>query len=233
MRRANSSGAWSTNGNSNATTGTNATPVLSRTGMSLFGEFGVGGDSGTNALPVKLIILTVHQESEDAILNWQTASELNSDYFEIQRASDLVNNNAGNIEWETIGKINASGNSIDRRNYNYPDNIKRFIDLNTKTIYYRLNQVDKDGFVTNSDIITLNLKTKLSTITLYPLPINNILTAVSNNSETINELSIFDMSGKQIITSYNSQMDVSSIAQGMYIVKVITNKQTYFQKITK
>ncbi len=233
VRRANSSGAWSTNGNSNATTGTNATPVLSRTGMSLFGEFGVGGDSGTNALPVKLIILTVHQESEDAILNWQTASELNSDYFEIQRASDLANNNARNIEWETIGKINASGNSIDRRNYNYPDNIKRFLDLNTKTIYYRLNQVDKDGFVTNSDIITLNLKTKLSTITLYPLPINNILTAVSNNAETINELSIFDMSGKQIITSYNSQMDVSSIAQGMYIVKVVTNKQTYFQKITK
>jgi FG-GAP-like repeat/Secretion system C-terminal sorting domain/FG-GAP repeat len=233
VRRANSSGAWSTNGNSNATTGTNVTPVLSRTGMSLFGEFGVGGDSGTNALPVKLIILTVHQESEDAILNWQTASELNSDYFEIQRVSDLVNNNAGNIEWETIGKINASGNSIDRRNYYYPDNIKRFLDLNTKTIYYRLNQFDKDGFVTNSDIITLNLKTKLSTITLYPLPINNILTAVSNNSETINELSIFDMSGKQIIASYNSQMDVSSIAQGMYIVKVITNKQTYFQKITK
>jgi hypothetical protein len=96
-----------------------------------------------------------------------------------------------------------------------------------------LNQVDKDGFVSTSDIITLNLKSKLSNITLYPLPISNILTAATSNAETISELCLFDMSGKQILSSNNGQMDVTTLAEGMYIVRVTTDKQTYYQKITK
>ena len=231
VRRTNSASAWTaSNGAAQTTTGSNASPVLSRTGMTLFGEFGVGGDSGTNALPVKLIILTVRQQNDDAILSWQTASEINSDYFEIQRTVDL---SAGATQWETFGKVAASGNSNEVKDYSFPDLIKRFIDQNVKTIYYRLNQVDKDGFVSTSDIITLNLKSKLSNITLYPLPISNILTAATSNAETISELCLFDMSGKQILSSNNGQMDVTTLAEGMYIVRVTTDKQTYYQKITK
>ncbi len=231
VRRANSSGAWSTNGNSNVTTGTNAIPVLSRTGMTLFGEFGVGGDSSVNALPVKLIILTVQQQQDDAIIKWQTASEINSDYFEIERAIDMTD--FANIKWQKMGRITASGNSYDRRSYRYIDkDISTIPNLQT-TIYYRLNQVDMDGIVTNSDIISLNLKEKINTIILFPLPINQVLTVVSNNSENIKGITIFDMSGKEILNGNQSQLDVSTIAQGMYIVRITTDKQIYYQKISK
>ena len=226
IRRTNSSGAWTLTGTAQVTTGSNGTPVLSRTGMNVFGEFGVGGDSNTNALPVKLIILTVYQTNNAAELTWQTASEMNSDYFEIERSTD-------DMDWTTIGKVAATGNSNNTNNYKYADDIKLIMEQNTRTIYYRLKQVDKDGSITNSDIITLTLKTKPGTITLYPLPINNLLHAVSNNTETINGLTIFDMGGKQIMTSSTGQMDVTTLAQGMYIVKVITDLQTYYQKITK
>ena len=88
LRRTNSAGAWTLTGTAQVTTGSNAIPVLSRTGMNAFGEFGVGGDSNTNSLPVKLIILTVYETNNAALLSWQTASEQNSDYFEIERSTD-------------------------------------------------------------------------------------------------------------------------------------------------
>jgi len=231
VRRANSSSAWSLNGTAQVTTGSNSTPVLSRTGMNAFGEFGVGGDSSVNSLPVKLIILTVRQSKDDAILNWQTASEINSDYFEVQRAIDCKPCNEKS--WLSLGRVQASGNSTDIRNYQFSDKNLSTISPKTPNIYYRLKQVDKNGDITYSNIIVIELKKQINTITLFPLPINNILSAVSNNAENINQLIIFDMSGKEVIKSEGNQIDVSMLAQGMYIVKVITDQQTYIQKITK
>jgi len=230
LRRASSTNAWGLTGTAQVTTGSNSTPVLSRTGMNAFGEFGVGADSSTNSLPIKLIILTVHQMKEDAILNWQTASEINSDYFEVQRA--VFCSPCTEQSWEALGKVKAAGNSTDIRNYQFIDKLSA-INPQPSTIYYRLKQLDKDGENTNSNIISLDIKAKQNSITLFPLPINNILSAVSNNAENINQLIIFDMSGKEVIKSEGNQIDVSMLAQGMYIVKVITDQQTYIQKITK
>lgn len=194
-------------------------------------NIGIGGDTTTGSLPVKLIILTVRQSIDDAIINWQTASEINSDYFEVQRATQCAPCNEQS--WVALGRLKGSGNTTDIRSYQFIDKKLSAITPATPTLYYRLKQVDKNGEVTNSNIIVLDIKTKLNTITLYPLPINNVLTAVSSNSENVSELAIFDMSGKEIFTSNGSQIDVSILAQGMYVVRVITDKQTYIQKITK
>ncbi len=227
LKRNNSTSAWTLPGIAVIGSGSNASPVVKRTGLTTNGgDFGVASDQTLNSLPVKLIILTVHQSNEDAILNWQTASEINSDYFEVERSTD-------NADWLAVGRIKAAGNSSEIKNYGYPDNISAMLQQNVKSIYYRLKQVDKDGAIINSTVISLNLKTKISTITLYPLPINNILTAVSNNAENITEITLFDMNGKQVVSGATGQLNVSALAQGIYVVKVVTDKQVYFQKITK
>jgi FG-GAP-like repeat/Secretion system C-terminal sorting domain/FG-GAP repeat len=227
LKRNNSTSAWTLPGVAVIGSGSNASPVVKRTGLTTNGgDFGVASDQTLNSLPVKLIILTVHQSNEDAILNWQTASEINSDYFEVERSTD-------NTDWLAVGRIKAAGNSSEIKNYGYPDNISAMLQQNVKSIYYRLKQVDKDGAIINSTVISLNLKTKISTITLYPLPINNILTAVSNNAENISEVTLFDMNGKQVVSGTTGQLNVSALAQGIYVVKVVTDKQVYFQKITK
>jgi len=227
VRRNNSSSAWSLTGTAQVTTGSNAVPVLSRIGMNAFGEFGVGGDSGVNALPVKLIILSVEQnKNNEAMLSWQTASEINSDHFEILRSTN-------NVDWHPIAKITAAGNSSDINNYRYNDDISGLVMKEVKTIYYQLKQADKDGSIVYSNVITVNIKTVTNTITLYPLPINNILKAVSNNGETISEIILLDMSGKEMLKTSTGQLDVTSLADGMYLAKVTTDKQVYYQKITK
>jgi len=196
------------------------------------GHIGIGGEDTTiNSLPVKLIILTVRPQSEDALLNWQTASEINSDYFEVERT--IRCNPCNEQSWSALGRVKSSGNSNDIRAYQFVDTKLKYLNPQPQTVYYRLKQVDKDGTVSYSNIIALDIKTKSNTITLFPLPINNILTAISSNSESINELSIFDMSGKELMKTSGGQIDVSTLAQGMYVVRVATDKQTYVQKITK
>ncbi len=227
MRRNNSASAWTLPGTAVLGTGSNSSPVVSRTGITLIaGDFGIGSDQTINALPVKLIMLSVIQDKNDALLKWQTASEENSDGFEIERSTD-------NTTYNMIGNLIAAGNSTDIKYYKFMDDLKPLINQNISTVYYRLKQVDKDGTIAYSNIITLNLKSYNDNITLYPLPLNNLLTATTNNGESITQLVIIDMNGREIIKSNTHQIDVSTIASGIYIVKIETGDKIYFQKITK
>jgi hypothetical protein len=101
-------------------------------GLSTFSEF--GGAGGSNLpLPVELLSFTAECGQETILLKWQTASEFNSAYFEIQKSLD-------GITWNTIGNQTAAGNSTELLSYSFEDASK-----SANTSYYRLNQVDIDG----------------------------------------------------------------------------------------
>ena len=84
-------------------------------------------------LPVELLYFDGVTYPSFNSLRWSTASEHNSDYFEIERSID------GEI-WKVVGSKLASGNSTVVINYSYLDS---FDDLVIH--YYRLKQVDYDG----------------------------------------------------------------------------------------
>jgi len=131
-------------------------------GLTTFSEF--GGAGGSNLpLPVELLSFTAECGQETILLKWQTASEFNSAYFEIQKSLD-------GSTWNTIGNQTAAGNSTELLSYSLEDASK-----SANTSYYRLNQVDNDGLqkfygpispLCESIIIHLNGKT-------IPNPSNN------------------------------------------------------------
>ena len=101
-------------------------------GLTTFSEFGGAGGSN-QPLPVELLSFTAECGKETIILKWQTASEFNSAYFEIQKSLD-------GSTWNTIGSQTAAGNSNELLSYSFEDASK-----SANTSYYRLNQVDNDG----------------------------------------------------------------------------------------
>jgi len=101
-------------------------------GLTTFSEFGGAGGSN-QPLPVELLSFTAECGQETILLKWQTASEFNSAYFEIQKSLD-------GITWNTIGNQTAAGNSTELLSYSFEDASK-----SANTYYYRLNQVDNDG----------------------------------------------------------------------------------------
>jgi uncharacterized repeat protein (TIGR02543 family) len=101
-------------------------------GLTTFSEFGGAGGSN-QPLPVELLAFTAECAKETIVLKWQTVSEFNSAYFEIQKSVD------GSL-WNIIGNQTAAGNSTELLSYSFED-----VSKTGKTSYYRLNQVDNDG----------------------------------------------------------------------------------------
>ena len=130
-------------------TGTTTTPVVHRTGMSGFSEFGVGGASD-NPLPVELSSFSASIIGSAVKLNWRTETEVNNYGFEIQKSQ--MSNVKSQTEWETIGFVEGYGNSNSPKDYSFTD-----ASVVSGTYSYRLKQIDIDGQFEYSKIIEVNL----------------------------------------------------------------------------
>ena len=95
-------------------------------------------------LPVELIGFNGKHDQGHNILTWQTATELNNDYFQVEHSFD-------GRYFESIGSVLGQGTSSTQHNY-------QFVHKNVKDgiHYYRLKQVDYDGQFEYSKIISID-----------------------------------------------------------------------------
>ncbi|MBS1741643.1 MAG: T9SS type A sorting domain-containing protein [Bacteroidetes bacterium] len=113
-------------------------------------------------LPVVLTDFTAQVKNYDVVLNWQTASEINSSHFNIERSVD-------NRNFSTIGSVTAAGYSNVKLNYGFIDNKPVQFD---KPVYYRIAMADRDGSVKYSKIIAVTLKSNgVFVQSVYPNPV--------------------------------------------------------------
>jgi hypothetical protein len=95
------------------------------------------------SLPIELLSFTGEVNGKSNILKWITATEINNDYFTVERSEDA-------ITFNEVGKVDGAGNSLSTKQYSMLDN-KPY-----KTItYYRLVQTDYDGKYKSFDIIAV------------------------------------------------------------------------------
>ena len=112
-------------------------------------------DPGGTALPVTLLDFNGHAHDNSNHLNWSTASESNSDYFEVEHSLDAY-------EWTSIGTVPAAGNSNMTLGYSMIHESPRFA-IN----YYRLVQYDWDGVFEIFDPIAIDNRKKEKRIVKY------------------------------------------------------------------
>lgn len=100
----------------------------------------------TSPLPVELITFQATKVANDGQLSWQTASEKNADFMEVQTSGD-------GSRWTVLGQVPATGTSTSPRAYSFLDrNLSRY---QTPRVYYRLRLVDQDGTVAYSPLVSL------------------------------------------------------------------------------
>jgi len=96
----------------------------------------IGTITASTVLPVVIKDFGVFAaKNNGAELVWSTATELNSDHYEIMRSSN-------GVKFDKIGSVPAKGNSSALTDYSYTDNN---LPANSQFIYYYLSIVDKDG----------------------------------------------------------------------------------------
>ena len=98
-----------------------------------FGHFTFGSFGGINLLPVELVDFEVKAVNNYSKLTWETATESNSDYFDVQRSVDGIN-------FISIGRVQGAGTSNVLKSYEFIDESP-----SPGTNYYRLKQVDLNG----------------------------------------------------------------------------------------
>jgi len=93
-----------------------------------------GGSCPSFVLPIELLFFNSQTGDHKISLKWATASELNFDYFDIEKSGDGLN-------FKTISNIKGNGTSYERHDYEFEDNFP-LIGKN----YYRLTSVDFDNY---------------------------------------------------------------------------------------
>jgi hypothetical protein len=173
------------------------------------------------ALPVELISFKAVRIQENVRLNWQTASELNNDYFSILRSEN------GN-EWKDIGQVKGNG-TIHTVSY------YEFMDLTaTKEVnFYRLMQVDYDGKRSFSKIIRVPEVDDDRQITVWPVPARDGFISVSGINKPAS-IKIYNATGQVVMISQinpGEKKSVDHLKKGFYILEIESDGKINKQKI--
>lgn len=146
-------------------------------------------------LPVTLLSFEATAQSEYIALRWQTASELNNDFFTLQRS---VNGET----FEDIAKVPGAGTSTKITSYGYKDYASP-----AGNIYYRLLQTDFDGTVSMEKTVLIQYKgAGKAYVQAYPNPSSQHegITLQGGNFKPEAEVSIrlVDVAGR-LVKNYN------------------------------
>lgn len=185
-RRSNGSGAtWVLAKQTFNITGTTA----QFSGVDTFGQFTIASN-GTSMLPVSLISFGGKRVNDIVKLNWETANEINSNRFEIERSYN-------GTAFEKIGEVKAAGSSKSRMGYAFDD---RKADLN-KNVYYRLKQVDHDGKYSYSPVVIITPGKVNNAPAVYPNPFSSALSVGFDGAEEgTATIRITDITGKEVLS---------------------------------
>lgn len=164
----------------------------------------------TTPLPVELSYFQANlNEALDVDLDWETATEINNDYFEVEHSID-------GTSFHVIEKVSGQGTVSTPTTYNH---------IHTEPVagtnYYRLRQVDFDEGFSYSNIETVFIApSDRKFYQVYPNPTTGVITVVSDGAAVI---SVVDMNGRILLEQQMNDrqiIDVSRFSNGLYILKM-------------
>ncbi|MDX2360781.1 MAG: hypothetical protein QNK23_08235 [Crocinitomicaceae bacterium] len=197
----------------------------------------IGGTGELNCsiayLPVELVSFNGVHLSDHNRLTWITESEINNDYFTIERSVD-------GHSWEVVDYVNGTGTTQHSRVYSLDD-----YDFFYPVTYYRLSQTDYDGTHKIHEVIAVNAKKTLEgdlVTQMFPNPSESYATFMYNGHDSENTLNVtlVDQFGKVIYSIDYDQLykgmpgtiRTDELASGLYQVIFTLGSERQTQKLS-
>lgn len=193
--------------------------------------YGIPDPCFTGVLPVELISFNAIADDNVVGINWSTASQLNNDYFTIERSSN-------GEKFTELLKVDGAGTSVQQIDYFEQD-----LSPLPGTSYYRLKQTDFDGTSSYSQSVAVKRNTPTGALTVYPNPTNTkeafFVTFTGFGDEevlvVIRDIYGRDYYSKMIILTDNNQIIAfdpdQRIPAGTYLVIASSKHELYRQKL--
>lgn len=238
VKRADENSSWQSIGvHDNATQSVvQGVATAVRSAYTGFSNFGIAKKGSAAYLPIELMYFNATLNGKKVDLDWATSSEVNNNYFTVERSSD-------GEHFEPILQKKGAGNSTTKKYYRDGD------DAPLQGIsYYKLKQTDFDGHSTYSRIRSVKSGMDKADVmidirSIYPNPFHEAFNIIYNNpnqlpldimlmscsGELIRESSIAAQEG---LSSYKFN-DIQDIKSGIYYVILKSGKEKYVQRIVK
>ncbi|PJJ58964.1 T9SS type A sorting domain-containing protein [Hymenobacter chitinivorans] len=208
---------WVTAGNGGLGGSQTAGSVASAAPVATMGPFTLG--SATPPLPVELISFTAQERKRGTVvLDWRTASERNNKGFAVERSFDAKT-------WQQLAFVAGHGTTSTTSTYSYLDQTIGA----ASQLYYRLRQIDFNGQVSISPVVSLTRdggEARTTTVALAPNPASSY-TVVQLSAPATGPLqvTVTDLTGRlvlqQALIGANSQLRLpAALPAGTYLVRV-------------
>lgn len=188
-------------------------------------DLGAFESAPVSPLPITLVDFDVYPLNNNQIqTEWVTASELNNDYFTVEKSTDGFN-------WTQVGTVKSKGNSNTLMHYGYVDEKPSF-----GISYYRLKQTDFDGKQEYFEIKSVNLQRDYAAVEVYPNPASEYIivaglnTATSQNIDLLNSYGVVCETLRVEAYSIILKLNIENLAEGVYFIRT-TNEVIRFIKI--
>jgi len=208
------------------------------TGITTFSPFGLErrGPSG-GPLPIELLSFAASMVDKTRVeLKWVTTSEINNEYFTVERSSNGLN-------FEEIAEVTGAGNSNDRLEYNtYDDDPLEGIS------YYRLKQTDYDGQFEYFKMVAVSYELNADgscVLKVFPNPcigrctVN--LSECEHNENADIKVEMIDAAGNLVYSkipfrefdgSFQFNIDSgNNLKPGVYIIRGTSTSESYHKKV--
>lgn len=227
LKRPDANSEWALVGNHITTAGSNAAPVLQRTGVTGFSDF--VPSKPTSTLPISLLSFTATCNQGVVDVRWITSSEVNNNFYTVERSSNL-------LQWETIAQVNGAGNSNSTRNYMVTDGASNSL------VYYRLKQTDYNSkYEYFAPVAVQSCESDESFVKVVVNPIKDKLELLVSGAEDQQiEVSINNGIGEMLFQEHfmvvkgenRLFIDLSMLSPGIYFCNVkLNNGKTHVLKV--
>lgn len=166
-------------------------------------------NSACNPLPIELVDFDGYDEDDVNKIYWVTASEINNDYFTLEKSED-------GIHWTTLTTVKGAGNTSTPSLYEYTDE-----DPYISYTYYRLSQTDFDGRNEMFNVIAIQNESTIF-YTYHKQGDNSIYMSSSYDFE------FYNMMGQVVRHGFGDSINTDGLTQGIYILKINDFTQKFF-----
>ncbi len=212
------SGPWTCPGNHIIAAGPVSKPIVSRSAVFGFSNFGFGSGA-SNPLPIELLSFTATPQNDIVNLDWVTGSEINNQFFTVERSIDALN-------FEEVLRKDGIGNSSATNYYS---------DVDTKPLmglsYYRLKQTDYNGNFSYSQIVPVSFNQTKTVQWMNINPSNGNINGFSNSDIEFTSYRIYSLGGKIIsagaLNSLDGSFNINSgiASKGLYFVELLDKNE--------
>ncbi|MEM7368963.1 MAG: T9SS type A sorting domain-containing protein [Bacteroidota bacterium] len=187
-------------------------------------SFGLPGGShscSTVTFPVEFLSFeATSMENQLVGLVWETASEVNNDYFEILRSKD-------DVDWTVVAVVDGQGTSSELHRYQWTDEVPY-----NGMVFYQIRQVDYNGEFSFSEKLEIEVGDQMDlSLSFYPNPASDLvflrIQEASMNHDYQAELyhpsgALIRRWGISVLEAHadHVQLDISGLARGTYLLKL-------------